>query len=305
MRLHIPARAVFVPPLLLFLIGLSWGLSYVWIKIGVSGEITPLGYVFWFAAGAGTVLAILCALRRTAPRMTRAHLRYYLMMGAGRIAVANFIFYSVQQKLPVGLMAVVMTTVPMFTYGMSLIGRLERFAWLRFAGIVCGFSGVLLIVAPRGSLPDPSLTFWVLLGFGAPFLHALGYILISERYRPEGGDSLTLAVGMFFTAALVLLPVTLAAGQFHMLWPPFSAAELALCAHMAMAGLHFYAIFELIRIAGATYMSQANFLAVGFGVVFGVLIFGETHSLWVWASIAMILVGVALVNARQRQTTES
>jgi len=89
------------------------------------------------------------------------------------------------------------------------------------------------------------------------------------------------------------------------LWPPFSAAELALLVHMVMAGLHFYAIFELIRIAGATYMSQANFLSVGFGVVFGIVIFEETHSLFVWASIGMILIGVALVNARRRQATES
>jgi drug/metabolite transporter (DMT)-like permease len=48
-------------------------------------------------------------------------------------------------------------------------------------------------------------------------------------------------------------------------------------------------------------MSQANFLAVGFGVVFGMVIFGETHSPWAWAAMALIVVGVALVNARQRQ----
>ncbi len=305
MSSRVPARSALIPPLLLFLIGLSWGFSYVWIKIGVTGEITPLGYVFWFAFGAGSVLLVLCVFRRTAPRMTRAHLRYYFMMGAGRIAVANYIFYSVQQKLPIGLMAVIMTTVPIFTYGMSMIMRLERYVWLRFAGIVCGFTGVLLVVLPRGSLPDHSLIPWVALGLGAPFLHALGYILISERHRPQGGDSLTLAVGMFFTAALILLPITLGLGQFHLLWPPFSPSELALMAHMVMAGLHFYAIFELIRIAGATYMSQANFLAVGFGVVLGMVIFDEAHSLWAWSAMVLILIGVALVNARQKQATEA
>ena len=299
----VPARSALIPPLLLFSIGLSWGLSYVLIKIGVTGGITPLGYLFWFATGAGAVLLTLCGLRRTWPRLTMAHLRYYVMMGVGRIAVANFIFYTVQQKLPVGLMAVVMTTVPIFTYAMSLIGRHERYMTLRFAGIVCGFAGVLLIVVPRGSLPDPSLIFWMLLGFATPFLHALGYILLSERNRPEGGDSVTLAVGMFFAAALILLPITLAVGSFHPLWPPFSNAELALIAHMVLASLHFFAIFELIRIAGPTYMSQANFLAVGFGVVFGMVIFGETHSPWAWAAMALIVVGVALVNARQRKAT--
>ena len=46
-------------------------------------------------------------------------------------------------------------------------------------------------------------------------------------------------------------------------------------------------------------MSQANFLSVGFGVVFGLVLFGESHSLFVWASIGMILAGVALVNLRK------
>ena len=56
---------------------------------------------------------------------------------------------------------------------------------------------------------------------------------------------------------------------------------------------------ELIRIAGPTFMSQANFLAVGFGVLFGFLIFAERLSPFVWAAIALVLAGVALVSARR------
>lgn len=296
---------MWLPPLLLFLIGLSWGSSYILIKTGVTGGITPIGYLFWFAVGAGTVLLVLCAFRRTKFRLTRSYLRYSLMIGACRVAVANTLFYAVQQKIPVGLMAVIMTTVPIFTYGMSLVMRLERYVWLRFAGIVCGFSGVLLIVGPRGSLPDPAIAFWVAVGFGAPLLHAMSNILMSEKNRPQGVDSISLAVGMLFAAALMLLPVAFAFDQFHFLWPPFTLAERALLLHMVLAGLHFFAIFELIRIAGPTYLSQASFLGTGFGVVFGIFIFDETHSLLAWGAMALILTGVALVNARQRQATQA
>ena len=55
-------------------------------------------------------------------------------------------------------------------------------------------------------------------------------------------------------------------------------------------------LFELIRIAGPTYMSQANFLSVGFGVLFGIVLFGERHSGFVWAAMGLMLAGVALVN---------
>ena len=43
-------------------------------------------------------------------------------------------------------------------------------------------------------------------------------------------------------------------------------------------------------------MSQANFLSVGFGVVFGMILFDESHSAAVWTAIGLMLVGVALVN---------
>ncbi len=69
--------------------------------------------------------------------------------------------------------------------------------------------------------------------------------------------------------------------------------------HFTLAGFNFYAVFELIRIAGPTYMSQSNFLSVGFGVVFGMVLLGERHSPYVWAAIVMVLAGVALVNLRK------
>jgi drug/metabolite transporter (DMT)-like permease len=43
-------------------------------------------------------------------------------------------------------------------------------------------------------------------------------------------------------------------------------------------------------------MSQANSVSVCFGVVFGMVLFGETHTLFVWAAIPLVLGGVALVN---------
>ena len=43
-------------------------------------------------------------------------------------------------------------------------------------------------------------------------------------------------------------------------------------------------------------MTQANFLSVGFGVMFGLLLFDESHTILVWTAIVFMLVGVALVN---------
>jgi drug/metabolite transporter (DMT)-like permease len=290
------ARRSFVPLLLLTMIGALWGSFYVLIKIGTTGGIAPSAYLFWFGLGAGTVLLVIALVRRSRPRLGWPFFRYCLFVGLIRFGIANVVFYSTQEYLPVGVMALIMAMVPIFTQTISIATRLERLSSQRVAGIVCGFAGVVLIVAPKGSLPDPSLIPWVLFGLIAPFMHATGYVLLSERSRPPNADSLAIGCGTLLAAALWVLPYSLWRGEFHMLWPPFDRAEYALIAHMILAGLNFYAIFELIRIAGPTYMSQANSVSVCFGVVFGMVLFGETHTLFVWAAIPLVLGGVALVN---------
>ena len=158
-----------------------------------------------------------------------------------------------------------------------------------------------MIVLPKSSLPDSSLTIWVLIGFCVPFLHGSAYVLLSEKHRPEGSSSLGIAAGTLYASAVISLVFALALGKFQMIWPPFSKGELAMILHITLAGLNFYSVFELVRIAGPTYMSQSSSLAVGFGVLFGYLIFDETLSLWVWGAIAFILCGVGLVNIRQKE----
>lgn len=292
-------RNPLLPVALLFLIGALWGGFFVLIKIGVTGGVTPLSYLFWFTLGAGSCLYIAGALRGRRPVFPRAHIPYYLKLGFVRFTLANMILYTVQGKVAVGIMAVIMTFVPIFTYTISLAARMERFVWLRSVGILLGFGGVLLIVLPKSSLPDRSLVFWVLLGFGTPLLHAFAYVALSEKTRPQGVDSLTLSSGTLLSASLLSLPIAIATGEFQWLAPPFGVGERALILHFFIAAVNFYAIFELIRIAGPTYMSQANFLSVGFGVLFGMLFFGEQHSVFVWGAIVLILAGVALVNMRR------
>jgi len=297
-----PARSPaspLLPATLLLIIGVLWGLFFVLIKKGITGGVTPMSYLFWFTLMAGTILFGLCRIRRTRPRFSRAHLRFYASAAALRFVFANIVLYTVQGRIPVGVMAVIMAMVPVFTYAMSLAFRVERFAALRFMGILTAFAGVAMMVAPKDALPDASLIPWVLLGLLTPLLHGAGYVFLSEKNRPADSDSLSVACGTLWAASLLTLPIALAFGEFQLLAPPFSAGELAMIAHALLAGFNFYAIFELIRIAGPTYMSQANFLSVLFGVLFGIAIFGESHSWWVWGAMGATVAGVALVSAKR------
>ena len=292
----------FLPIALLLMIGGLWGFFFILIKNTVTSGIHPTAYVFWFCLGSGLVVLIIGLLRGRRPPMSKRHLIYYFRAAALRFTIANAILYAAQGKLPVGVMAVIMAFTPIFTHLVSLIAGVEKLAWLRLWGILFGFVGVLIIVVPKASLPDPSLTIWVLIGFGTPLLHGLAYVFLSDSNRPPDIDSLQLATGTLLAAAAMALPISLAIGEFHILAPPFTNGELTMILHFVLAGFNFYGVFELLRIAGPTYMSQSSFLSVIFGVFFGIVLLGEQHSLYIWVAIALILGGVALVNARRAKS---
>ena len=285
-----------VPLSLLVLIGAMWGGFFSLIKVAVSDGVHPVNYLFWFTFLSGIWLFGAASLRGLQPKYKRAHWGYYLRLGLVRFTLANMILYTVQSKLPIGIMAVIMSFVPIFTYSISLIVKVEKYSWMRTAGIFVGVSGALLIVVPKSSLPDPTMSFWVLIGFGAPLLHAVAYVALSEKSRPADVDSLTLSSGTLLAAALFAFPLATGLGELHALSFPPTTGEIALLSHSCLAAINFYVIFELIRMSGPTYMTQANFLSVGFGVMFGLVLFGESHTIMVWAAIFLMLLGVALVN---------
>lgn len=290
-------RAAVLPLAILFAVGSGWGLGVSLAKFGATNGIPPIGYLFWLALGAGAVAFAICVARGTLPGLGREHVRYYFLTAATRTASANFILYTVVQHIPAGVMAVILGTAPLFTYGLSLSFRMEPFYLTRLIGIFIGLGGVVLFMVPRDSLPDPSMAWWVAAGFGAPILYSIANIII-DRMRPATGDSLTFTVGMLWASAIIVLPVALLMGDFYPLWPPMNLADAALSTHILISGVAFFGLFELIRMAGPTFASQLTYIVTLTGIIFGILIFGETHSAWVWAGTALVLGGVGLVNFR-------
>ena len=289
--------AAFAPLAILVVLGAGWGFGVSLVKFATANGIPPFGYLFWMTLGAGAVAFTICVVRRDLPRCTPRHLRYYLLVGAIRLAGANVVFYTAIQHIPVGVMSVILGTSPIFTYALSMTLRLERFFAARLIGIGCGLAGMVLFIAPRGSLPDPAMAGWTAFAVLAPLLYAEANITI-EKLRPAEGNSITFSVGMLWAAALVILPVALATGQFHPIWHGVGRPETALLVHMLINGLAFFGLFELIRLAGPTYASQLTYIVTLTGVFFGIVMFDESHSIWVWAATAMVLGGVALVNRR-------
>lgn len=306
----LPGRASPVSIILLLILGSVWGLTLSIAKIASGAGVPPLGYAFWQGAGAGLVLLAICAATGRLPPVDRPHLRYYVFMGACGLGIPNAISFTVITQVPVGAMAVVINLVPLIVYTLSLILGLERFAALRFTGVVVGLAGALSLVLPEASLPDPAMTGWLVLGMATPTLYAIGAIG-GARWRPAGTPSLTLASGMLLAAGLVLLPVVLATGTFYVPRiglggsPPPGTGDAALAAQIGASSMMFVLYFELLRRSGPLIASLVGYLVTLSGILWGMAIFGERHSAWLWLAVALIFAGLGLVNFAGRRSRPS
>jgi len=290
--------------LLLVYCGLGWGAAIAIAKVATQGGVHPLGYVFWVAIIAALILTGIGLVRGSLPNVTMAHIRYYIIIGGLRIVCANVVWYTVVKYVPAGALAVVLGLTPIFTYAIGLTMRTETFAVVRALGLSFGFLGVIFFIVPNESLPDRSMIPWLVFGLLAPFTYSLANILI-ERLRPATGSSLSLTTGMVWFGAIVMLPVTLLTGSFHVPSFPLTTPDIAVFGHALISGMAFFALFEMIRLSGPTYASQLNYLVTLTGVLSGILFFNETPTWWVWAGTALVIVGVSMVDRKRLDHDES
>jgi drug/metabolite transporter (DMT)-like permease len=138
---------------------------------------------------------------------------------------------------------------------------------------------------------------WVALGIVAPVFYAGSNVYVAVA-RPPGVDSLALAAAMLLAAAAILAPIAAVSGDLY--WPtrPLKAADFALLAHVGAASLGALLYFEIMRLAGAVFLSQVAYIVTLTGLLWGMYLFDERHSAWIWAALATILAGVALVTRR-------
>jgi drug/metabolite transporter (DMT)-like permease len=119
------------------------------------------------------------------------------------------------------------------------------------------------------------------------------------KYRPSGVDSIGLAGAMQLGSVAVALPLALYSG-LHVPLPPAHAGDWALIVQASINWIGSLLFFEVMRLAGPVFFSQTGFLVTLWGVLWGWMLFDETHSAYIWAAMAAIFVGLALVTRAGR-----
>ncbi|EFL89194.1 DMT family transporter [Ahrensia sp. R2A130] len=281
----------------LFLLGLLWGASIPLTKIAVSSGHAPLGMVFWQLLVATVVLGIAALVRGSRLVIDRRHLFFFATVTIIGTIIPNSFSYMAASRLPASVMALVIALVPIFSLLVALVMRVERFAPRRAIGVVLGATAIAMLVLPQGSLPDPAKAGWVLIALIAPFCYGMEGNYVATA-TPKGTGPVATLLGASITGLFLVTPMVIATDAYIDPMAGFGKVELALLAVCLMHAAGYLTYIWMVGAAGPVFTAQVAYLVTPSGVLMSMVLLGEVPSPWLWAALALLLVGLFLVQPK-------
>lgn len=284
---------------LLLLLGAGWGLTQPLAKVAVSTGHGPFGLIFWQLVIGIAFFGSVNALRRRKLPLHPEALVLYLVIALIGTLLPNGASYTAATHLPAGILSITIALVPMMALPLALALGIDRFGWARLAGLILGLLGVVLIAAPEASLPDPAMAAWLPVALVAPFFYAVEGNYVA-RWGTAGCDAIEVLLGASLIGAALALPMALASGQWIDPREGIGAPEAALILSSTLHALAYAGYVWLIGVAGAVFAAQMSYVVTGTGVLWAMLLLGESYSGWVWLAMAAMMGGLFLVQPHPR-----
>lgn len=240
----------------------------------------PLLMALWFRYAFQALAMSAVVLPRHGFRLPKtSHPKFQVLRGVLLICTSVFAFFSLRY-MPVGEFTAIVMITPLAITVLAALTLGEKVSGLRWALVIGGFAGTLVIVRPGGDNFD-----WTwLLPLGVVVANAWFQTLTSRMARTE--DALTMHfysgwVGV--VAASVMLPFAWVTLQSWTLW-----AGLGLIGLAGTLG-HLLMIFGYAR-APASTLTPFFYAQIGFSTFAGWLVFSHVPDLWSRWGIALIAV---------------
>jgi drug/metabolite transporter (DMT)-like permease len=127
------------------------------------------------------------------------------------ITAPNLFYYNAAPHLSAGILAITISTLPLFTYAIMLVLRFESIVLRRMAGILLGMIAILLLVVPDHGFSNDDANLWILLVIVCALLYAVENVYIGRGVAPSI-DIRELLFGSNLVAALIQFPLAMYLG---------------------------------------------------------------------------------------------
>jgi drug/metabolite transporter (DMT)-like permease len=282
------------PYLLILSAGTIWGATFSLALIATENGAHPLGLSAWQVLLTAAFFLVVCLFSRFT-LFDFKNLRHYLVLAVVGITAPNLLYYYAAVHLSAGILAITVSTVPLFTYAIMLLLRLESVMARRLFGILLGMISILLLVLPEQSLSSDDASFWVLLVVLCALFYAIENVYIGRGVDPKI-DIRELLFASNLPATATQFPLAIYLGVDESPGWLASDAGLAIIGIAVGSGFAYSMFFYSIKASGPVFASQCAYIVTISGVIWGIMIFSEQHSTWVWSAVIVMLLGLVLVN---------
>ena len=288
-----------LPWTFLLVMGTAWGLSFSLGKIAVENGAKPFGVAQFQVMFAGIVLLFVNVIRGKSTQNMRDKLGFIFCIAMLGAAIPSVLFYYAAPHVPAGVLSITVALIPLMTYGFSIPLKLETFSVVRAVGLVFGVIAICLIALPENSLPDPATLPWIFIACISALCYAVENIILGFKSALTVGP-MRLAMGMNLIAAVTLLPITILTDSYFSPSLPLKTVDYAVIG-LGLITVVAYTMFVLsVALFGSVFSSQVGYIVTLTGVFWGMIIFGESPSVWIWLSLCAMIVGLALVTPRKK-----
>jgi drug/metabolite transporter (DMT)-like permease len=279
--------------LALAIVYVVWGSTYLGIDLAVRTIPPFLMAAVRFLIAGGLLYA--WAIRRgdRADRPTPRHWLAAFLIAAPMLAVGNAAVGWAEQTLDTGTASLIIASVPLW---MALLDRLfygQRLARLVVSGLVVGFAGVGLLVAPGGSGGFSRAA--IVLVFSS-VAWAIGSLY--SRQAPQPSRPLVAAAMQMLAGGLILTVVSGISGELGDVHPGQISLESWLgLAYLVAAGslVAFTAYMWLLRNAPTSLVGTYAYVNPFVAVLLGTVVLGEPLGWRTLVGGGIVLAAVALI----------
>ena len=287
--------------LILLIVGVSWGLTAPLSKIAVSTGHHYLGLLIWQIIIMILSLGLIQIFRKKKlPLNLNCFWRYVLVALLGTI-LPNSIMYKAYFHLQSGIMSILVSIVPMIAFLLVLVLKMEKFEIRRFLGVLFGIFAIILIVFPKLDLGYLGEVGWILLALLSPLCYAIEGVWINKIGIAKL-DPIEVMLGASILGFFILMPIVALNGYWITPYRVWGPAEFAITASSLIHSIIYISYIWLIGKAGVIFASQVSYIYTASGIGFSIILLGEGYSLFVWAAVILMLMGLMMVRPSRRSS---
>lgn len=257
------------------------------IKIVVTDH--PVGQAI-FVRGVFALLPVLFLLHRAGGwRAAKWNNLWAQLICAVPLVGSLFLFVYSLSFIPIAIATIMLYLAPLFVTAFApVLG--ERVGWRRWAAVMLGFGGAVLVIEPAAE----SFSWAYLVPVSAALTLALRDLATRKIVESES----SLSVLLVSTVVIILAAFPPAAAG----WTPLALTDWALLAFSGLAfGFSLFLLIEAFRYAEASLVSPLKYSGVVMAALLGYAIWGDIPSLPALFGAVLIVASVLITLRREQE----